>query len=423
MLQSLTITLREGVEAALVIGIAVSYLNKAGHGTLVRWVYWALAAGVAASVALAYAFAKLNWNQDRIEGWVMLAAAAMVAGLVYTMWRSGKGMKAEIEQGLARAFSSPATRPALFLFVFLMVLREGAETVLLLSAVGLNSGDLWSAAGTALGLALAVVFGILFVRGSARVNLAKFFRVTTIILSFVVFQLALTGVHELSEQGVLPSTKESMALIGPIVRNEIFFFVTILALAGWMVLMDWRSRGAQARVTQPTADENAAERRLAEWTERRDRLWMGLVSAASFVFILLVTAEFIYAKNRTALTPAKFVAAENGVIRIPLAELADGDLHRYEFQSAEGTTRFFLIARAGMEPAVVLDACEICGSAGYQHQGGNVICKNCGAAIYIPSIGTSGGCNPIPLDHTTAAGAIVIPVEALAKSSRVFAAH
>lgn len=414
MLQALIVMLREGVEAALVIGIAVAYLHKAGRAELARWVYLALAAAVAASLALAYAFARLEWNQERFEGWVMLAAGALVASLVLAMWRAGRRMKTRIEQRLARAFSSAAAAPLLFLFVFLMVLREGAEAVLMLAAVRLNSSDLWSAAGTLLGLALAVIFGVLFVRGSLRVNLVKFFRMTTVILLFVVAQLVVSGIHELSEQGVVPSSRRSMALIGPIVRNEIFFFVTILALAALMVLLDWRRRA------QAAGSSNPAERRLVAWTARREKLWMTSVSSAAFVFILLVTAEFIYAKNRATLSPARAVAARDGVVRIPLAELADGDLHRYEFATPAGTTRFFLIARPGLEPGVALDACQICGSLGYYRQGGNVLCKNCSAAIYVPSIGLSGGCNPIPLAHTVAGGEVRIPADALTQAARWF---
>ncbi len=416
MLQALIVTLREGVEAALVIGIAVAYLHKGQRAELVRWVYAALGAAVAASLALAYAFDRLSWNQERFEGWIMLAAGALVGTLVFAMWRAGRRMKAQIERGLARAFSSRAAAPALFLFVFLMVLREGAEAVLMLAAVRLNTSDVASAAGTVLGLALAVIFGVLFVRGSVQVNLAKFFRMTTAILLFVVLQLVLSGLHELSEQGVVPATRKTMAVIGPIVRNDAFFLVAILALAALMVLMDWRSRAGEA----PDA-ANSAERRLAAWTLRRERLWTVLVSSAAFLFILMITAEFIYAKSRATLSPATPVAALDGLVRIPLAELADGDLHRYEFQSASGATRFFAMIRAGMEPAVALDACEICGPEGYYRQASNVICKNCGAAIYIPSIGLSGGCNPIPLPHTVTSTEILIMEKALAEAAPVFA--
>lgn len=421
MLQALIITLREGVEAALVIGIAAAYLKKIERADMLRWVYAALVAAVAASLGMGYGFAKLNWNQDRFEGWVMLGASVLVASLVYAMWRAGKAMHQEIESGLNKAFSSRAAAPGLFLFVFLMVLREGAETVLLLSAVGMNSSDLWEAGGTVLGLALSVIFGVLFVRGSLRINLGKFFRMTTVILVFVVIQLALSGVHELSEQGVIPSTQQIMATLGPIVRNEAFFFITILALTAMMVLLDWRSRSPDSL----PATLSAAERRLALWSAKRERMWTVLVSGTACLFIMMVTAEFIYAKTKATLSPARAVdAAGQGVeavVRIQVADLADGDLHRYEVETPAGKVRFFLIARAGMEPGVVLDACEVCGNQGYYRQGTNVICKNCGAAIFIPSIGNTGGCNPIPLEHSIKGGEVQIPVAALLAQAKVFA--
>jgi high-affinity iron transporter len=416
MLQALIVTLREGVEAALVIGIAVAYLNKAGRNELIRWVYAGLVAALVSSVGLGVLFARFKWDTDRFEGWVMLAAGALVASLVFMMWRAGKSMKAEIESGLSKAFNSAAAGPGLMLFVFLMILREGVETILLLAAVTLNSEDLWNIAGTALGVGLAVVFGILFVRGTVRVNLAKFFKITTVILIFVVFQLILGGLHELAEQGVIPSSKAEMNWVGPIVRNEAFFFVTILALAALMILLDWRSKS-------PAIPDSVgiAERRLAAWTAKRERLWMVLVCASSFVFIVLVTAEFVYAKNKAALSPSASLTLNNGEVRIPVSDLADGDLHRYQIQTPAGQVRIFALNRAGMEPAVAVDACEICGTAGYSKEGPNVICKNCGAAMFGPSIGTPGGCNPIPLEHTLEGGELRIGGDALAKVANVFA--
>ena len=82
----------------------------------------------------------------------------------------------------------------------------------------------------------------MFVKGSVRINLQKFFRVTSAILFFVAAQLLVSGLHELSEYGVLPSSKREMALIGPIVRNDFFFAVTILALAALMVLFEVKRR-------------------------------------------------------------------------------------------------------------------------------------------------------------------------------------
>ena len=82
--------------------------------------------------------------------------------------------------------------------------------------------------------------------------------------------------------------------------------------------------------------------------------------------------------------------------------------------------RFFAVARPGMEPAVAVDACEICGTSGYTKQGPNVICKNCGAAIFGPSIGTEGGCNPVPLPHKVEGDTILISGDDLAKAAKIF---
>jgi high-affinity iron transporter len=310
------------------------------------------------------------------------------------------------------------SRVGLFLFVFLMVLREGVETVLILSAVTLNTSELLSFLGTLLGVALAVLFGVTFVKGSVRVNLQKFFRVTTVILFFVAFQLLISGLHELSENGVLPSSRQEMALIGPIVRNDYFFFVTILALAAMMILFEYRRR-------QPAATEfsSPAERRKAQWTARRERLWAGAVYASSFVFILLVTAQFIYAKSASALSPATEVTAVQGEIRIPVAQVSDGDLHRFATRVHGTEIRFWVIKKPDGKLATLFDACEICGPVGFYKHSGNIICKNCAAPINPQSVGQEGGCNPIPLVSSEDGQTVVVKEADLAAGAHWFQTH
>jgi high-affinity iron transporter len=356
---------------------------------------------------------RLGLNQDIFEGWVMLVAAVFVVTMVIFMMRTGRKLKGEIE-GKVGGLAARSSRLGLFAFVFLMVLREGVETVLILSAVTLNSTEMMSFLGTLLGVALAVVFGVTFVKGSVRVNLQKFFRVTTVILFFVAFQLTISGLHELSENGVLPSSQREMALIGPIVRNDYFFFVTILALAGMMVLFEYRRR------QQPIAAVSGAQRRKAEWTARRERMWAVAVYASSFVFIMLITAQFIYAKSASALSPATEVAITQGAVRIPVAQVNDGDLHRFQTRIGDKEVRFWMMRKPDNSIGTVLDACEICGDVGFYKQGNTIICKNCVAPINPQSVGQAGGCNPVPLKSTTAADTIVIAEADLAASARYF---
>src|SRR5712692_248318 len=250
MVASFIIALREGVEAALVIAIAVAYLRKIGREDLHGAVYRALGAGILASLAGAWLFHKIEWSEEAFEGWTLLASAAFVFTLVVWMWRHSRGLKAAIEKHLGEISGrSSRTAAGIFLFVFLMVFREGVEMVLLLSATSFDTDSILKAAGVMLGLGIAVAFGVTFIRGTIRVDLRRFFRVTSVILFVVVLQLLITGLHELSEGRILPSSAREMALIGPIVRNDIFFFVTVLALAAWMVLLDW-SRRRQSPVTE-----------------------------------------------------------------------------------------------------------------------------------------------------------------------------
>ena len=413
MLQSFIVTLREGVEAALIVGITLAYLAKIGRPELKKTVYAALVSAFLCSLGVAVWLTRAQWNQDIFEGWIMLVAAFFVVTMIVFMMKTGRKLKGEIE-GKISFLAGRNAWFGLFVFVFLMVLREGVETVLILSAVSLNSTELLSSLGTLLGVIAAIVFGVMFVKGSVRINLQKFFRITTAILFFVAAQLVVSGLHELSENGVLPSSRQEMAIIGPIVRNDIFFFVTIFALAALMVLFD-----AKRREPAPVVD-SAAARRKAAWSARRERLWMFSVYASSFVFILLVTAEFIYAKSVSALSPSTEVTFVNGQVAIPLQQLYDGDLHRYQAKENGVEVRFWLYQKPDGKIATVLDACEICGSLGFYKRQNSVICKNCAGPILPQSVGTPGGCNPIPLRAQITADSVIVQEADIAAHSRMF---
>jgi high-affinity iron transporter len=413
VLQAFIVTLREGVEAALIVAITLAYLAKINRPELRKPVYAALVAAFAGSIGIAVLLSRTQWNQDIFEGWIMLAAAFFVVTMIIFMMKTGRRLKGQIE-GKVGLLAGKDAWSGLFLFVFLMVLREGVETVLILGAVTLNSTELLSFLGTLLGVIVAIAFGVMFVKGSVRINLQKFFRVTTVILFFVAAQLVISGLHELSENEVLPSSKREMAIIGPIVRNDLFFFVTILALAALMVLFEVKRR------EPTTAAAAGAERRKALWSGRRERLWMASVYASSFLFILLVTAEFIYAKSVSTLSPATPVTFANGQASIPLSQVSDGDLHRFSARENGTEIRFWLYQKPDGKIATVFDACEICGSVGFYKGPNGVVCKNCAAPINGQSVGTRGGCNPIPFAFDQTAAAVIIREADLAAGAHYF---
>jgi high-affinity iron transporter len=425
MFQAFIITLREGVEAALIVGIIFAYLGKIGRTELKKTVFWALGAAVAASVGVAVVIARTQFNSDIFEGWVMLAAAAFVISMIWFMQKTARGMKGDIETKIANLTGASSekgvSKLGLFFFVFLLVLREGVETVLILSAVSLNSTEILSFTGTLLGIAVAVVFGVLFIRGSVKINLQRFFKVTTVILYFVTFQLIVSGLHELSENGVLPSSAAEMRLIGPIVRNDLFFFVTMLALAGLMVLMEYKRR---VPAVLP-ADASASDKRKAAWTARREKLWMNLVVGTSFLFIFLSTAEFIYAKSSTALSPTASVTLVGSQVTVPVADINDDKLHRYGVMVDDGNggsreIRFLLFKKPDGNLVSVADACQICGPVGFYIGSQGITFKMCASPLNAASMGQPGGCNPVPLKSTIAGGQVTIAAADLKALTDVF---
>jgi len=422
MLQAFIITLREGVEASLIVGIVFAYLTKIGRPELKRTVFWALASAVTASVGGAVLLARTQYNTDIVEGWVMLAAAFFVISMIWFMHKTARTMKGSIEEKISQyTGAAGVSKLGLFFFVFLLVLREGVETVLILSAVTLNSTEILSFTGTLLGIAVAVVFGVLFIRGSFKINLQRFFRVTTVILYFVAFQLIVSGLHELSENGVLPSSTMEMRLIGPIVRNDLFFFVTMLALAGLMMLLEYKRRAPIVLSTTATP----ADKRKAEWAQRREKMWMTAVVATSFLFIFLSTAEFIYAKSSTALSPTAPVTLVGSQVTLPTADVNDDKLHRYGVHVDDGKggnveIRFLLFKKPDGNIVSVADACSICGPVGFYIGSQGITCKMCASPLNAASMGQKGGCNPIPLKSTVGGGQVIIQAADIRELAPVF---
>jgi len=421
MLSALLVALREGVEAALIIGIVLVYLNRTGRRSLSRYVWAGVFAAVLSSFLAAVLLQKWQISEDGFEGLLMLFAAALVVSMVVWMNRVARTLRKEIEQRV-EAYAQKSSRAAgwgIGLFVFLMVVREGAELILILRAVELSTEGMQVWIGTALGIGLAVAVGLFFFQGTLRIPLHRFFSATTFILWVVAFQLVLTGIHEMSEAMWLPSSKAEMSTIGPIVRNEVFFFMVILGAAALAVLREWFA----ARRPAPGEAANPAERRMREWAYRRQRRWSFAAAVLCVGVVLTFAAEFVYARVAAAPPDATHLTSQNGQVHIPLFEIAEGSLHFFTADVDNSSIRFLVVHKNNGQFGVALDACQICGASGYHQEGDVLICRNCGAAIYIPSIGMSGGCNPIAVKSHMEGGDIVVDLSSLSSAAATMHVH
>jgi len=438
MLEALIVTLREGIEVALVVGIIAAFLRREAGGRHLGAVWAGILAAIAASVLGGFLLRRLAISEEVLEGVLYLAAAAVVGSMLVWMWRHSRSLSGQMKGTLARIVTrerAAAVGAGIFLFTFLMVFREGMETVLFLSALSLTSGGLETLLGVLGGLIAAFVFGVLFVRGSLRVDLGRFFKITGIALLIFVAQLLVNGYHELAEAGWLPANQSSMATIGPLVKNEFFFVVAVLALPLLMLLVPGSGGGRAAGPAAPAAAAplvpgggGAAAARLdraAAERQARARVWGGSLGVAILAALGL---GFVYSRPPATLSPASPVAVgADGMVRLPVADFHGTALKRYVVTLGNAAVRFIAVplddpSKPGAAIATAFDACEICGAKGYYQEGGNVTCLHCGSAIYPPSIGQHGGCNPIPLPSRRQGGELLLRAVDLAAGAPLFGA-
>lgn len=261
MMTSLAIALREGIEAALVIGIVLAYLTKVGRSNLKRSVYMALAAAVGASVALAVVIetAGLDPENPFAEGVILAIAGLFVVTMVLWMWKAAKGLKAGMENRLETITSAGRGKAigwGLFGFTFVMVLREGVETVLFLKAAALGSeASVAAFAGAFIGLGLAALFAVLFVRGSVHVNLPRFFRYTSVALLVLGVKLLLGSAYEFSELDLFPIGNKFFEEVGEVTTGAWGAIITSAVIAVPVLLLAWEtSSGLRRRLSQAVGD-------------------------------------------------------------------------------------------------------------------------------------------------------------------------
>lgn len=208
MFQTFLTGLREGLEAALVVGILVAYLVKSDRREMLRAVWTGVGVAVALSVAVVIGLAVTSSTLDdaaeeAFAGVTSLLAVGFVTWMVFWMRSQAQSMRGELQGQLDRAMTLGTG--AVALTAFLAVGREGLETALFIWPVmkATGSGDA-TIIGAVLGIALAVLLGVLVYRRSVKLDLAKFFRITGIALVIIAAGVLAYGVHELQEVGVLP---------------------------------------------------------------------------------------------------------------------------------------------------------------------------------------------------------------------------
>jgi high-affinity iron transporter len=238
MLQALVITLREGLEAFLIVAISLSYLRKSGRAPLTAAVHWGIVVSLGVSALGGYVLYNAA-NQEWLDGPLALVAAASVTWMIVHMWRVGRRMKGDIEGRLQSSSVRPGTAAftGVFLFTLLMVSREGIETALLLMQL---RETVHLMTGAVIGVLGAAGVAWLWSRYGRRVNLALFFQVTAIFLFVFVVQLLIQGTHEMAEQNFLPYSEPIHAATeawGPDSQfGHVLTYLLVILPLGWLLI-------------------------------------------------------------------------------------------------------------------------------------------------------------------------------------------
>lgn len=209
MLPSLLLALREGVEAALVVGLLVSALKKMQRTDLAPHVWWGVAAGAVISLLVAVVLNLVGTTlvgaaEKLFEGLTMLAAAVLLTWMIVWMSRQAHLLRRKVEQDVRSALSH-GSGWALFFAAFLAVVREGVELAIYLVAAGMASNPLQELVGAVVGLILAAGLGWLLFSSARRLPLQRFFQVTNVLLILFAAGLLAHGIGELNEVGWIPS--------------------------------------------------------------------------------------------------------------------------------------------------------------------------------------------------------------------------
>ena len=279
-----------------------------------------------------------------------------------------------------------------------------------------NNDYLFKWVGYGFALLVCGLIGGLIYRLCARLSTRLVMVIATFAIIIFTIQNAINLLQILIVRRFISPQQWMMDLVIFILAHvNLFTFIFMVLVLLLTVLLYTKAK------TTSLVGNNPAQIRKLKASLRRDRRTSLLLMAGVAITAYTVTrARYIFEKG-VELTPAEPVTLNaDGLIVIPLEQVNDGNLHRYGYQTTDGTlVRFIVIKKSENAYGVGFDACDICGASGYYQRGNQVVCILCDVVMNIATIGFSGGCNPVPLKYEILDGNMIIrPTHLEAEKSR-----
>lgn len=406
MVQGVTLAVPLGILLAIFLRLELpEYKN-----TLIRAIYWGF------WLSLFFVAVKVGTkNAITREGFEALTITiAVVAEIILLiMLFFGKNLSEKVNKVVATSA---------FILAVMFILFHGMELWLMpyTSFIG-ASGKYFTLnffivnLGFITGLLFALLGAVITYKAAAALRYKRLLFVFAIqILALFIEQIIYILRVAMARQ-FLPSGS-LIKIMAPIINNQDMLVFVIYGALLFVPLTLF----SQPKPERPEGTNPAEYRRIVSGAKAKRRWGVGtvicLVAMACFS-----TFGWSYATHKEEIVPAVQVSAVNGKVSIDLGQFADGHLHRYVYRASGGEgVRFIVILKGGSAYGVGLDACEICGPTGYYEKDGQVVCKLCDVVMNKATIGSKGGCNPIPVKYTIEGGKLIVNAEDLEANRKVF---
>ena len=377
------------------------------YSTAIRWGFWLSIAIVAARVGTRNAVSR-----EVVEaGSIAIAMLAEIVLLAVLLRGSAQGEK------LSRPLQIASCAMGALLFFY-----HGMEIWLIPVGTLISAaGDYYTQtvavklAGFGAGLLFGVISSYVVYRAAAALNPKRLLFVFVIQAGAMLIQQGIFLLQVLMARHIVDSAWMLSAMAPIIDHSSWLIFIIFFALLFVPLTLFSQKKPARPDGTNP------AEYRRILMQAMHKRRWGTATIFFLAGMVLLSSFGAGYANRKEELVKAVAVTAVNGSVDVDLSAVNDGHLHRFVYQTASGQmVRYIVILKGGNSYGVGLDACEICGPTGYYEKDGQVICRLCDVMMNKATIGTKGGCNPIPLAYTVSEGKLRVPQDALEKARDVF---
>ena len=406
MEQVLTLAVPLGILFAILRRLPLEKYRR-NYNTAIHWGFWLSVAIVAARVGTRNAVSREVAEAGAIAI-AMVAEIVLIAVLV-----RGAGQKEKLSRPLQVA--ACAIGALLFFYHGMEIWLIPVGTIISAAGDYMTQAVAVKLAAFAAGLFFGIVSSYVTYKAAAALNPKRLLFVFIIQAAAMFIQQGIFLVQVLMARHILDSAA-LLSLMAPIIDHS-SWLIFIIFFALLFVPLTLFSQKKPAR----PADANPAQYRRMLMQAMHKRRWgtATVLFLAGMVFLSSFGAS--YANRKEELVPAVPVTASGGFVDVDLSVVNDGHLHRFVYQTASGQmVRYIVILKGGNSYGVGLDACEICGPTGYYEKDGQVICRLCDVMMNKATIGTKGGCNPIPIEYSVTDGKLRVPQEALEKARDVF---